>query len=125
MLLQPSLEPKVGFDNVTPRLQINRLLQESDTFQRLNAAHLNQLESLPIFIAAMILGKYAEIEETRLSKLATLWIILRNLYSVVYVVQNKPLSWVRSVLFIWSLSISCNLIREAAAKLQQKKSTKE
>ena len=77
-LVQASLEPRVGYDNVDPRQQVARLLGKSRLFDRLQASHLNLLESLPLFCSAVLAGVVAGVDATRLSKLATLWLVLRN-----------------------------------------------
>mmetsp|Transcript_2732 Transcript_2732/g.3510 ORF Transcript_2732/g.3510 Transcript_2732/m.3510 type:complete len:171 (-) Transcript_2732:160-672(-) len=119
---QARLEPQLGYDNLNPRAQIQRLAGKSEYFDRLHYAHLNHLESLPVFIGAMIAGTYAGIDKERQSKLATLWIILRNAFTFLYLVQTKRTSGLRSLLFLWSLAISCNIFREAAKKIKEQDS---
>ncbi len=47
------------------------------------------MQSLPFFCTAIVAGVVTGIDRTRLSKLATLWLFLRNAFVVVYVVNNK------------------------------------
>ena len=107
-----------GLNNVTPRDQIARILAANPdgAFARLHNMHLNGLEITPFFLAAMGCGIAADVDETRLSKYGTLFVALRTAYSVMYFVQSGATSAFRSILFLWSLAMSMNLIREASAK---------
>mmetsp|Transcript_87838 Transcript_87838/g.284350 ORF Transcript_87838/g.284350 Transcript_87838/m.284350 type:complete len:168 (-) Transcript_87838:98-601(-) len=105
-----------GYDNEDPRGQIARLSGKSPLFDRLNSAHINGLETLPIFAAAMLAGLHAGVDEERLSKLGTLWLALRGAFLAIYLTQNKRTSNLRSIIWLWSFALCCNLLREAAAK---------
>jgi len=107
------------YDNLKPRAQIAALLSQSpnSTFARLHNTHLNALESLPIFLAAMMAGLHAKIEDTRLSKYGTLYIALRVLFSFAYFFQTKSTAAIRSIFFLWSTATAINLVRESSRKL--------
>ena len=108
-----------GFNNVTPRDQIANLLasQPDGAFARLHNTHLNGLEITPIFLASMGCGIAADIDETRLSKYGTLFVALRVAYSLMYFLQGRATSAFRTILFLWGLAMSMNLIKEASAKM--------
>jgi len=65
----------------------------------------------------MLSGMYADIDKVRLSKYGTLFIALRSLYAVIYFYQGRALSAVRSVVFLWSLSLCANLLKESSGKI--------
>jgi uncharacterized MAPEG superfamily protein len=66
----------------------------------------------------MVAGVSTGVNKTRLSKIGTLWVALRTMYTCIYVVQNKATSAIRSLLFLWSLCLSMNLLREAGRKYE-------
>jgi uncharacterized MAPEG superfamily protein len=73
-----------GYDNVSPRTQLARLLVEDSLFTRLHNSHVNALESWPFFAAAMLAGVHSGVDQTRLSKIGTLWIGLRTAFVAIY-----------------------------------------
>ena len=73
----------------------------------------------------MVAGRTAGVDATRLSKIGTLWLFLRASYLVLYVVQTKRTHPLRSVLFLWSLALCCNLLREAHEKREAARQQKE
>lgn len=117
MFLRIFVQARLGgeYDNDDPRGQIALLAGKSKLFDRLNGAHINGLETFPVFAAAMLAGLYAGVDKTRLSKIGTLWLTLRTAFLAIYLTQNKKTSGFRSMMFLWSLALSCNLLREAAA----------
>ena len=112
-------ENSAVFNNVTPRDQIAKLLASNPdgAFARLHNTHLNGLEITPIFLTAMGCGIAADVDETRLSKYGTLFVALRVIYSLIYFFQGRTTSAFRSIVFLWSLAISVNLIKEASTKM--------
>jgi uncharacterized MAPEG superfamily protein len=111
-----------GYDNLNPRAQIAALLASKDpssAFSRLHSTHINALESLPVFFAAMGAGVFAKVEDTRLAKYGSLYFFLRLLYSFAYFFQTKSTSWIRSLLYGFSLATSINLMRESSKKLYE------
>ena len=111
-----------GYDNVNPRVQIARLVDAApnSAFSRLHATHQNGLEINSLFLAAMSCGLFSGIDRTRLGKYGTLFLALRSLYSVIYFYQGKALSALRSILFLWSMALCANLMKESARKMKGK-----
>ena len=120
MFLRLTMYPKGNsYNNENPRAQLSKLLSTDSSFSRMHAAHLNGLEQFPFFAAAILSGVHAGISAKRLSKIATLWLILRFAYIPMYLVQNKRTSGLRSLIFFWAFCLSCNLMKESATKLLQ------
>ena len=107
------------YNNLTPREQIAKMLAShpNSLFSRLHYAHVNGIEVTPFFLAAMCCGIAADVDESRLSKYGTLFVALRVAYTIMYVIQSRSTSMFRSLLFLWSLAMSMNLIRESSAKM--------
>lgn len=104
-----------GYNNEDPRAQLQKYLTQDGVFSRLHGAHMNGLESFPFFAAAVLAGLHCKVDRVRISKMATLWLIIRSFYIPMYIFQNKATSGLRSLAFLWSLCLSMNLLREAAA----------
>uniref|UniRef100_A0A7S1AF34 Uncharacterized protein n=1 Tax=Noctiluca scintillans TaxID=2966 RepID=A0A7S1AF34_NOCSC len=117
MLLRSRASPG-GYDNVNPRGQIQKYAHDDSVFARLNAAHLNAMENWPFFAAAVLASLHCGVDRTRLSKLATFWVLARALYIPTYVYQNETTCWLRSFLFVMSYGVTMNMLREAAVKLK-------
>ncbi len=119
MFFRIFVQAQVGgkYDNLDPRAQIAKLMTKSKLFARLHNSHLNNLESFPFFAASILGGLYAGIDHEKLSRVTTLWVGTRLLYVFAYVMQTKRTSFIRSLIFLYSLSISMNLLRESGKKL--------
>ena len=114
IFVQARLDGK--YDNVNPRAQIDRLMGDK-LFSRLHNSHVNGLESFPFLVAAILGGLHAGVARSRLARITTMWVAVRVLYVAAYVFQTKKTSFVRSLLFLYSLAISMNLLREAGRKM--------
>lgn len=60
----------------------------SDVYWRLNRAHINSLESLPIFGAVVLVGVVAHAETALFGNLALIALIARALQSIVHISGN-------------------------------------
>lgn len=89
-------------DNADPRAF---LAKTTGMAARLNAAQANSFESLPIFLAAVIVAMYCFVPQNVINVVAWLYVLLRIGYGMAYAL-NVPL--VRSVL--WLLSIICCVV---------------
>ncbi len=69
---------------------------------RANAAQQNSFESLPLFIAAVLMAEYMVIPQILIMMMGIAYIVLRILYGICYLANWSSL---RSV--IWVLSIAC------------------
>ncbi|EEP76818.1 conserved hypothetical protein [Uncinocarpus reesii 1704] len=109
--------------NLTPRENLNTLRGKipEDTFNklcRLRGAHLNALESLPLFATAMIVGNMRDLPSKELNILAAEYLGVRLLYTAAYVGgRSEFLSYVRTGLFGWSVMIPIYVLAKAGNSL--------
>lgn len=89
-------------DNANPRDFLGRT---TGLAARLNAVQANSFESLPIFLAAVLVAMYCFVPQNVINMIAWLYVFLRIGYGMAYA-QNLPL--LRSVL--WLLSLLCCVI---------------
>ncbi|ALH94606.1 MAPEG family protein [Acinetobacter equi] len=86
-------------DNQNPR---DFLAKTTGLAARANAAQQNSFESLPLFIAAVLIAEYMVVSQIWILLFGTAYIILRILYGLCYLAN---LSSLRSIL--WFLSMLC------------------
>ncbi|OTG67261.1 MAPEG family protein [Acinetobacter silvestris] len=86
-------------DNQNPR---EFLAKKTGLAARANAVQQNSFESLPLFIAAVLMAEYMVISQHVIMTLGIAYIILRILYGICYLCNWSTL---RSV--IWMLSMAC------------------
>lgn len=89
-------------DNHHPR---DFLAKTTGLSARLNAVQANSFESLPIFIASVVIATYLFVPQNVINFLAWFYVLLRVLYGVAYAMDWASL---RSVL--WGLSLGCCLM---------------
>jgi uncharacterized MAPEG superfamily protein len=86
-------------DNENPRAFLN---QATGLAARANAAQQNSFESLPLFIAAILIAEYMVIPQFIVMTFGMAYIVLRVLYGICYLSNWATL---RSI--IWLLSLLC------------------
>ena len=69
---------------------------------RANAAQQNSYESLPIFLASVIVAMLFFVPQVVINYLAVVYVMLRVIYGIAYIVNLPTL---RSI--IWTLSMAC------------------
>lgn len=69
---------------------------------RANAAQQNSYESLPIFLASVIVAMLFFVPQVVINYLAVVYVMLRVIYGITYIVNLPTL---RSI--IWTLSMAC------------------
>jgi len=95
-----------GYDNNTPREQQASL---KDWGKRALAAHENQIESFPLYAAAILVAVSMNIKSGAVEYLAISYLVARVLYIICYVKDQASLrSVVWSIGFISSLAIMCS-----------------
>lgn len=88
-----------GRDNQNPR----EFLAKCDGLAaRANAVQQNSFESLPLFIAAILMAEYMVVHQSVIMTFGTAYIILRILYGICYLANWATL---RSI--VWILSLLC------------------
>lgn len=86
-------------DNQNPR---EALAKATGAAARANAAQQNSFESLPLFIAAVLMAEYMVVAQALLVQLSLAYLLLRLVYGICYLANWSNL---RSI--IWLLSMAC------------------
>ncbi len=86
-------------DNANPRAFLSKL---SGLPARANAVQQNSYETLPMFFASVIIAMMMFVPQQFVNNLACLYILLRILYGVAYLLD---LALFRSI--VWILSMAC------------------
>ena len=86
-------------DNQNPRAF---LAQSTGMAARANAAQQNSFESLPLFIAAVLMAEYMVLPQSIIMTFGLAYLLLRILYGICYLINWATL---RSI--IWLLSMLC------------------
>ncbi|MBJ9954323.1 MULTISPECIES: MAPEG family protein [unclassified Acinetobacter] len=89
-------------DNQNPR---EFLAQTTGLSARANAVQQNSFESLPLFIAAVLMAEYMVVSQHLIMMLGIAYIVLRIIYGICYLANISAL---RSI--IWFLSMACPII---------------
>ncbi|WP_089605211.1 MAPEG family protein [Acinetobacter piscicola] len=89
-------------DNQHPR---EFLAKTTGLAARANAVQQNSFESLPLFLAAILMAEYMVVSQHLIMMLGIAYIILRIIYGICYLANISAL---RSI--IWFLSMACPII---------------
>lgn len=89
-------------DNQNPR---EFLAKTTGLSARANAVQQNSFESLPLFIAAVLMAEYMVVSQHLIMMLGIAYIVLRIIYGICYLANISAL---RSI--IWFLSMACPII---------------
>lgn len=89
-------------DNQNPR---EFLAKTTGFAARANAVQQNSFESLPLFIAAILIAEYMVIPQHLIMMLGIAYIVLRIIYGICYLAN---ISTLRSI--IWFLSMACPVL---------------
>ena len=89
-------------DNQNPR---EFLAKTTGFAARANAVQQNSFESLPLFIAAILMAEYMVIPQHLIMMLGIAYIVLRIIYGICYLAN---ISTLRSI--IWFLSMACPIL---------------
>lgn len=89
-------------DNQNPR---EFLAKTTGLAARANAAQQNSFESLPLFIAAILMAEYMVVPQVIVMNLGIAYLVLRVLYGICYLANWATL---RSI--IWLLSLLCPIL---------------
>ncbi|KAJ7854963.1 hypothetical protein B0H14DRAFT_747910 [Mycena olivaceomarginata] len=122
-----------GYNNLEPRQSTSRIATDKGLpsavaarILRMEGAHLNGYENLPIWIAAVsycppgpqLAGHIARLDNYTLNVASLLYISGRIAYNYIYINQATELqSWGRTGVYFGSLSLPMYLIFKAAAKI--------
>ena len=89
-------------DNANPREFWGK---QTGAAARANAAQQNSYETLPVFLAAVIVALLFFVPLSVVTQLAWLYVILRIIYGLAYIAN-----WATFRSIIWSLSLACPLM---------------
>lgn len=89
-------------DNQHPR---DFLARSTGMAARAHAAQLNSFESLPLFVAAVLMAEYMVVPESFIIKLSLAYLLLRLFYGICYMAN-----WATLRTVIWLLSMACPII---------------
>ncbi|WP_111858934.1 MAPEG family protein [Acinetobacter sp. CFCC 10889] len=88
-----------GSDNQNPR---EFLAKTTGLSARANAVQQNSFESLPLFIAAILMAEYMVVPQSFTMMMGIAYLVLRVIYGICYLLN---LSTLRSI--IWFMSMAC------------------
>ncbi|KAI0082387.1 hypothetical protein K474DRAFT_1702908 [Panus rudis PR-1116 ss-1] len=123
------IDQTIGFDNTLPRANVGRLHEYPDVSpevteraERLEGAHKNSLEILPLWIGAVLTGNIAGLDDVFLNIASASFLGLRLLYNFIYVNQkSNRQGTLRSITWLAGLSIPITVIVRAANRLRSLK----
>ncbi|PAV15180.1 zinc C3HC4 type (RING finger) [Pyrrhoderma noxium] len=121
------IDKTIGYNNVQPRSNTSRMRDDpsvpkeiAEKAERLEGAHLNGNEVLPLWIGAILAGHQAGIDNETLNIASLGFIITRMLYNYVYINQKTMgVSWIRTGIFFTSLSFPMYLFVKAGNILRK------
>ncbi|KIJ62115.1 hypothetical protein HYDPIDRAFT_42149 [Hydnomerulius pinastri MD-312] len=120
ILKNATIGRSVGYDNVSPRGNVARV-RDPDTaalVKRMEGAHLNGLETLPLWIAAVLAGTVARVDTCTMNVSTIAFIGLRTLYIYCYLTQKTQLqSALRTLAWLGSTGVALRLLVKAAGAL--------
>ncbi|KAJ7669063.1 hypothetical protein B0H17DRAFT_208744 [Mycena rosella] len=125
MLKSITIARTKGFDNVRPRGNTSRVAADkavpaaiSARIERMEGAHMNGNENFPIWVAAVLAGNFAGLDNYTLNVISISYFCGRVLYDYIYINQaTRMQSALRSLVFFSSLSLPMYLLFASAAKV--------
>lgn len=72
---------------------------------RANAAQQNSYETLPVFLASVVIGLLFFVPMTAIAQLAWLYVVLRIIYAIAYIGN-----WATFRSIIWALGMACPML---------------
>ncbi|PLN86688.1 hypothetical protein BDW42DRAFT_189954 [Aspergillus taichungensis] len=110
-LIKMMTNAKGQSSNILPRQNLSDLKGRiaADAWNKLaraRGAHLNALEGVPMFAAAMLAGNLAKLPSNELNTLAAEYIGVRILYTALYMgVRSEAASYLRTGVWAWGMAI--------------------
>ncbi|KAK2804516.1 hypothetical protein FQN50_006591 [Emmonsiellopsis sp. PD_5] len=97
-----NIKPREHFETLRTKLPAETF----DKLARARGAHLNALESFPLFAAAMIAGNVAKLPASDLNLIAAEYVGARVLYTALYMgVKSEAASYLRTGVWAWSVGL--------------------
>ncbi|KAI0338041.1 hypothetical protein BDW22DRAFT_1363408 [Trametopsis cervina] len=115
----------VGYNNLHPRGNVERAKTAANVdkaaFQRAarcEGAHLNGMENLPIWFAAILAAHLAGLPNRTLNLVSAAYVVTRVVYNYVYINQSTPAQgWLRSAAYFTGLAMPLGLLIQSANKI--------
>ncbi|KAJ7088374.1 hypothetical protein B0H15DRAFT_289361 [Mycena belliarum] len=125
MLKSAAINKLKGYNNVQPRGNTSRVATDkaipaaaSARIERMEGAHMNGNENFPIWVAAVLAGNFAGLDNRTLNSVSIAYVCGRTLYDYIYINQTTRLqSLARSLVFFGTLSLPLYLLFAAAGKV--------
>ncbi|THH00430.1 hypothetical protein EW026_g2101 [Hermanssonia centrifuga] len=122
-----SMLKTTGYDNLKPRANTGRVKElpfvdtkVAERYARLDGAHENGMENLPLWIGAILAGHIAGLSNRTMNIFSVAYITTRMLYNYVYINQSTiAQSNLRSGLYFFGLSMPLTLLIKSANKLRR------
>jgi len=111
-----------NWDNRGPRTTAFRVALEKklppailSKYQRCESASANAFENLPIFVAAIILGRMANLPADEMNRFAVKWLLGRAAHTIAYItISNKNLTPLRTMAYFYTVSLAMGLFVKVA-----------
>jgi len=122
------IDKYMGYNNVQPRANTKKIF-ESETIpkgvaaraERLEGAHLNGNEILPMWIGAVLAGNFAGVPNETLNTASAVFIALRVTYNYIYTnTTTAPASWFRTAVWFSSMGVPIYLLVKAGNLVRSK-----
>ncbi|TFK48898.1 hypothetical protein OE88DRAFT_1663154 [Heliocybe sulcata] len=115
------------FNNVDPRGNAQHLLakhpEAGARVARMDAANANGNEVMPLWVAAVLAGNYAGLDEKTLNVASVAFIALRALYNYIYINQNTQAHGnLRGLTWFTGIGVPLTLLIKAANKVLERSS---
>jgi len=112
------IDKHAGYDNVQPRANTKKLLENgtiskeiASRAERLEGAHLNGNEILPLWIGAVLAGNFAGISNHTLNVASAIFIALRVSYNYIYTnATTAAASRLRTIVWLLSMGVPLYLL---------------
>ncbi|KAJ7111278.1 hypothetical protein C8R44DRAFT_799241 [Mycena epipterygia] len=125
MMKSVAIHKVKGYNNVQPRGNTSRVSGDkavapaiSGRIERMEGAHLNGNENFPIWVAAVLAGNFAGLDNYTMNVVSICYFCGRVLYNYIYITQETRLqSGLRTLVFFGTLSLPLYLLFSAADKL--------
>ncbi|KAJ7160584.1 hypothetical protein C8R43DRAFT_993365 [Mycena crocata] len=125
MLKSVTINKVKGFNNVQPRANTHAVSADKAVppavaarIERMEGAHMNGNENFPIWVAAILAGNLAGLDNYRMNVISISYFCGRILYNYIYITQEtRRQSVLRTLVFFCTLSLPMYLLFAAATKV--------
>ncbi|EIW78193.1 hypothetical protein CONPUDRAFT_138585 [Coniophora puteana RWD-64-598 SS2] len=115
---------QAGWDNVNPRQNLERAVTKNKIsaevaarVRRMEGAHANANEALPLWFAAVLAANYAGVDARTANVASIVFLTLRALHTYTYITQTTRVrSLFRSLAWFGSVGIAIRLLIQAGNK---------